>query len=118
MIGRTAVRKQLFPHGASISPPNTNTGHAQYAGSDGQYDSPLPCASLACLEERRALHAQLAVKTQELHDEKEQHNRLYMQKNEECARFAQALVRTPKVVYCVFYISCVYVNNLMRLLLC
>jgi hypothetical protein len=74
------------------STPGTGTMSPQPPGTTVPSSSQA-CHSRVCAEEREALSAQLAAKSRELAEERTHHERLYMQKNEECAKFAQALVR-------------------------
>jgi len=51
------------------------------------------CVSPLCVQEKEQLVRELEQAVSELREQKEQHDRLYRIKNEECAKFAQAVVR-------------------------
>jgi hypothetical protein len=53
------------------------------------------CSSPQCAAERESLRAELAERVKELREQTAQHDRLYLHKNEECARFAQTVVSGP-----------------------
>jgi hypothetical protein len=117
-----SARRQLFSQGESgdlHSCADDGTAHSTAAsvygtpagaGSAGGTVA-LPsqaCQSRICAEERESLAAQLAAKSRELAEERTRHERLYMQKNEECAKIAQALVRDnyPMHFSCVICALC------------
>ena len=50
------------------------------------------CVNAQCVQEKEQLERDLEKAKQELQEQKEHHERLYRLKNEECAKFAQAVV--------------------------
>jgi hypothetical protein len=68
------------------------------------------CSNPQCAAERESLRAELAERVKELREQKAQHDRLYLHKNEECARFAQTVVSGPFTLLQ----SCAYVPTTSR----
>jgi hypothetical protein len=83
--------RQLFTHGTSGDPHSVVDTYA----IGGVGSAVRGCSSPQCAEERESLRAELAERVKELREQKAQHDRLYLHKNEECARFAQTVVSGP-----------------------
>lgn len=87
---RNTLRSTREHSSASEHSNNTISNMSDNRGERGEY-FPL-CNNVRCIQEKDGLRHEAEVFRRELESQKSRHDQLYMIKNEECAKFAQALV--------------------------